>query len=119
MEISSLFNVDFIMPLEKISNNSNNILIPKISFRFNPSDMKNYSSSENQIDTGNVFAQDCGDDGNINCSEFDVGELRYSYGLGVTWITQLGPMSLALAATGNAGPLDRTEGFQFEIGTQF
>ncbi len=57
--------------------------------------------------------------GNINCSEFDVGELRYSYGLGVTWITQLGPMSLALAATGNAGPLDRTEGFQFEIGTQF
>ena len=71
------------------------------------------------IDTGNVFAQDCGDDGNINCSEFDVGELRYSYGLGVTWITQLGPMSLALAATGNAGPLDRTEGFQFEIGTQF
>jgi len=26
---------------------------------------------------------------------------------------------LALATVGNAGPLDRTEGFQFEIGTQF
>ena len=72
------------------------------------------------IDAGNVFAQDCGDkEININCSELDLGELRYSYGLGVTWITQLGPMSLALATVGNEGPLDRTEGFQFEIGTQF
>jgi len=56
MEITSLLNVDFSMPLEKKNNNSNNILIPKISFRFNPSDMKNYSSSENKIDAGNVFA---------------------------------------------------------------
>ena len=72
------------------------------------------------IDVGNVFAQDCGnEDLNINCSELDLSELRYSYGLGVTWITQLGPMSLALATVGNEGPLDRTEGFQFEIGTQF
>ena len=72
------------------------------------------------IDTGNVFAQDCGnEESNINCSELDLSELRYSYGLGVTWITQLGPMSLALATVGNEGPLDRTEGFQFEIGTQF
>ena len=56
MEIASLFNVDFSMPLEKKSNKSNNILIPKISFRFNPSDMKDYSSSENKIDASNVFA---------------------------------------------------------------
>ncbi|MDB3886543.1 organic solvent tolerance protein [Candidatus Pelagibacter sp.] len=56
MEIVSMFNVDFSMPLERKSNNSNNMLIPKISFRFNPSDMKNYSSSENKIDAGNVFA---------------------------------------------------------------
>ncbi|GIS33397.1 MAG: hypothetical protein Ct9H90mP4_13110 [Gammaproteobacteria bacterium] len=56
---------------------------------------------------------------NINCSEIDFGELRYSIGVGATWITQLGPMSLAIAQTGNAGDLDRTESFQFEIGTQF
>ena len=56
MEIAGLFNVDFTMPLEKKSNKSKNILIPKISFRFNPSDMKNYSSSENKIDASNVFA---------------------------------------------------------------
>jgi outer membrane protein assembly factor BamA len=28
-------------------------------------------------------------------------------------------MSLALAAPSNEGPLDETESFQFEIGTQF
>jgi LPS-assembly protein len=56
MEIAGLFNVDFSMPLEKKSDKSKNILIPKISFRFNPSDMKNYSSSENKIDASNVFA---------------------------------------------------------------
>ncbi|MFL2698080.1 MAG: outer membrane protein assembly factor BamA [Gammaproteobacteria bacterium] len=72
------------------------------------------------IDFGNVFAQDCGDETlNINCSEFDLGELRYSFGVGATWITQLGPMSLAIAQIGNAGESDRTESFQFEIGTQF
>ncbi len=71
------------------------------------------------IDTGNVFAQDCGTASQEFCSELDLSQLRYSYGIGVTWITQLGPMSLALATVGNAGPLDRTEGFQFEIGTQF
>ena len=72
------------------------------------------------IDVGNVFAKDCGDVLiNINCSELDLKELRYSFGVGVTWITQLGPMSLAITSPGNKGPLDETEGFQFEIGTQF
>ena len=72
------------------------------------------------VDIGNVFSKDCGtDQTNINCSELDFGQLRYSYGVGVTWITQLGPMSLALAAPSNEGPLDETETFQFEIGTQF
>ena len=72
------------------------------------------------VDVGNVFSKDCGfDQSNVNCSELDLGELRYSYGVGVTWITQLGPMSLAIAAPSNEGPLDETENFQFEIGTQF
>ena len=72
------------------------------------------------IDIGNVFSQDCGDKSvNINCSELSLSDLRYSYGVGVTWITQLGPMSLALAVPSNQGPLDETESFQFEIGTQF
>ena len=72
------------------------------------------------LDIGNVFSKDCGSDfTNANCSELDFGELRYSFGVGVTWITQLGPMSLAIAAPSNEGPFDETENFQFEIGTQF
>ena len=72
------------------------------------------------IDVGNVFSKDCGNELiNINCSELDLAELRYSYGIGATWITQLGPMSVALSKPTNAGPLDETESFQFEIGTQF
>ena len=72
------------------------------------------------IDIGNVFSKDCGNEViNINCSELDLAELRYSYGIGATWITQLGPMSVAISKPTNAGPLDETESFQFEIGTQF
>ena len=72
------------------------------------------------VDIGNVFSKDCGSEfTNANCSELDFSELRYSYGVGVTWITQLGPMSLAIAAPSNEGPFDETENFQFEIGTQF
>ena len=72
------------------------------------------------IDIGNVFSKDCGNELiNINCSELDLAELRYSYGVGATWVTQLGPMSVAISKPTNAGPLDETEAFQFEIGTQF
>ena len=72
------------------------------------------------VDIGNVFSKDCGiDQSNINCSELDLGEVRYAYGGGVPWITQLGAMSLAIAAPSNEVPLDETESFQFEIGTQF
>jgi len=72
------------------------------------------------IDAGNVFAQECKETQyNVNCSELDIGELRYSFGFGVSWITQLGPMSFAISKPFNQGELDETEGFQFEIGSQF
>ena len=52
-------------------------------------------------------------------SEFDLSELRYSLGLGVTWITALGPMSFAISSVFGDDELDETETFQFEIGNQF
>ena len=55
----------------------------------------------------------------VQAHEFDFSELRYSIGVGVTWITALGPLSFALASVFNDSPEDRTETFQFEIGTQF
>ena len=51
--------------------------------------------------------------------EFDLSEIRYSVGLGFTWVTALGPLSFAIASVFNDSPEDRTESFQFEIGTQF
>ena len=56
VEIASLFNVDLSMPLEKKAKNYDNLLIPKFSFRFNPSDMKDHSSSDNKITVANAFA---------------------------------------------------------------
>ena len=70
------------------------------------------------FDFGNVFSDNC-KEYQINCSELSVDELRYSYGVGITWITGFGPMSLAIAKPTNAGPLERTEEFQFTVGNVF
>ena len=70
------------------------------------------------LDYGNVFSDGCRAY-ETNCYEFDFSELRYSIGVGVTWITALGPLSFALASVFNDSPEDRTETFQFEIVTQF
>mgnify|MGYP001306360122 CR=1 FL=1 len=70
------------------------------------------------FDYGNVFSDGCRSY-ETNCYEFDLSELRYSVGIGITWITALGPLSFALASVFNDSPTDRTETFQFEIGTQF
>ena len=56
IELASLFNLNFSMPLGKSVKNSDSLLIPKMSFRFNPSDMKDYSSSDNKINVSNIFA---------------------------------------------------------------
>ena len=70
------------------------------------------------LDYGNVFSEECMSY-ETNCSEFDLSELRYSLGLGVTWITALGPMSFAISSVFGDDELDETETFQFEIGNQF
>ena len=56
VEFAGLFNVDFSMPMEKKAKNYDNLLTPKLSFRFNPSDMKDHSSSDNKITVANAFA---------------------------------------------------------------
>ena len=70
------------------------------------------------FDFGNVFSDNC-KDYQINCSKPSIDELRYSYGVGITWITGFGPMSLAIAKPTNAGPRERTEEFQFTVGNVF
>ena len=55
IELVSMFNFDTSYPLVKINKNSKNSLVPKLNFKFNPSDMKNYSASNNKVDINNIF----------------------------------------------------------------
>jgi len=70
------------------------------------------------VDFGNVFSTDC-QSYQINCYEASFDEMKYSVGVGVTWITGFGPMSFSFSQPFNDGIYDRTEEFQFTIGTVF
>lgn len=71
------------------------------------------------MDAGNVFSTDCQALQN-NCTDsLDLGELRYSVGLGISWLTPVGPLSVALAMPLNDGADDDTEAFQFALGQTF
>ena len=54
-ELVSLINAEASYPLKKENDKISNILIPKFSLRVNPTDMKNYSDSDNKIDINNIF----------------------------------------------------------------
>ena len=56
IELAGIFNLDLSLPMSKNNDKYNNLLTPKLSLRFNPSDMKDYSTSENKIDVNNIFA---------------------------------------------------------------
>jgi outer membrane protein insertion porin family len=70
------------------------------------------------FDFGNVFSDNC-KEYQFNCYEPSIKDLRYSYGVGVTWLTGFGPMSFAIANPANAGQYERTKEFQFTIGNVF
>ena len=48
-----------------------------------------------------------------------ISELRYSSGLGISWISPVGPLKLSYAKPLNAKQGDRLERFQFQMGTGF
>ncbi|TCB77477.1 outer membrane protein assembly factor BamA [Acinetobacter sp. ANC 4173] len=50
---------------------------------------------------------------------FDLGNMRYSVGVGFTWITMIGPLSLSYAFPLNDKQGDQTKELQFEIGRTF
>ena len=70
------------------------------------------------VDAGNVFNTHCGIN-QLNCFDVDFAEMRYSVGVGVTWITGFGPMTFSLAKPLNIAPEDREEVFQFTLGRGF
>ncbi|WP_410487155.1 outer membrane protein assembly factor BamA [Acinetobacter indicus] len=67
-------------------------------------------------------ANDDGVDARQYCKDnygFDFGNMRYSVGVGFTWITMIGPLSLSYAYPLNEKPGDETKNIQFEIGRTF
>ncbi|APZ44637.1 outer membrane protein assembly factor BamA [Acidihalobacter ferrooxydans] len=61
-------------------------------------------------DIGNVFA---------SARTFKANQLRSSVGLGLEWLSPIGPLSFSIAKPLNAKPGDQTQTFQFNIGTYF
>ena len=70
------------------------------------------------VDAGNVFNTNC-PEVSVVCQDIDDGELRYSAGIAVTWITGLAPISFALSVPINQKDGDEAETFQFELGRTF
>jgi outer membrane protein insertion porin family len=62
------------------------------------------------FDAGQVFA-----DG----EKISVSQLRYSTGVGISWISPIGPIKLSYGKALNASSTDKVQAFQFQLGTGF
>ena len=74
------------------------------------------------FDAGNTFLTDCyaTGSGNSNCSSgVDLGDLRYSIGVGLSWLTPVGPLTFSIAEPLNDESGDDTQFFQFSLGQTF
>lgn len=59
------------------------------------------------------------DGGNVFDNSIDVGDLRYSAGIGVSWISPIGPIKFSYGKPLNAKDGDKEQAFQFQLGTGF
>ena len=69
-------------------------------------------------DVGNVFDTSCSSTAK-NCSNINLGELASSVGVGLTWITALGPLSFSLGMPIKKPDNADTQVFQFSLGQTF
>jgi len=70
------------------------------------------------IDAGNVFDTNCGDT-QLNCSSVDMRELRASYGIGLNWLSAMGPLTFSYSRPISYKEGDEREGFQFSLAAPF
>jgi len=59
------------------------------------------------------------DGGGVFEDSFNGSDMRYSAGFGATWLSPFGPLNVSLSTPLNDDGLDRTEKFQFGMGTNF
>ncbi|WP_194721373.1 outer membrane protein assembly factor BamA [Noviherbaspirillum malthae] len=62
------------------------------------------------FDAGNVYAEG---------AKFQVSDLRYSVGAGISWVSPIGPLKLSFGVPLNKKEDDRKQSFQFQLGTGF
>ena len=55
-ELMSKYFFDVSLPLQKVTENRQNTLTPKLNFRISPHDMKNHSGTKRRVNIGNVFS---------------------------------------------------------------
>ncbi|WP_434984245.1 outer membrane protein assembly factor BamA [Vreelandella zhaodongensis] len=77
------------------------------------------------LDAGNTFLSSCydvqeADVGRQQCSSgVDLSDLRYSVGIGLSWLTPVGPLTFSFAEPLNDESGDDTQFFQFSLGQTF
>jgi outer membrane protein insertion porin family len=62
------------------------------------------------VDGGNVYGEG---------QKIQLSDLRYSAGLGISWVSPIGPLKLSFGKPLNAKTGDREQRFQFQLGTGF
>ena len=62
------------------------------------------------VDAGNVYGED---------ESWELGDMRVSAGLGLSWISPLGPLRIAIAQPVRKFAGDKIQKLQFQIGTSF
>lgn len=62
------------------------------------------------LDVGNIYAEN---------QRIDFGDLRVSVGVGLSWVSPMGPLRLGIANPIRKLPTDRIQRIQFQIGTSF
>ncbi|MFA5242775.1 MAG: outer membrane protein assembly factor BamA [Sulfuricella sp.] len=68
------------------------------------------------VDGGMAFGPG---DANGRYSRIDLGEIRYAAGVSLSWSSPIGPLKFSLAQPLNEKEGDKTEMFQFQMGTVF
>ena len=64
------------------------------------------------VDAGQVWNPQDGE-------QIKLSDLRYSTGIGISWISPVGPLKLSLGYPMNPQSFDRVQRFQFQLGTGF
>ncbi|MDO9204666.1 outer membrane protein assembly factor BamA [Methylotenera sp.] len=62
------------------------------------------------VDGGNVWGTESG---------YSLSDLRYSAGVGISWLSPFGPLKLVFAKPLNSKDGDNTQNLQFQLGSQF